>query len=363
MAELSVFGNHIEAMQTLIDKRLDKFNKPWYIDYFDWDTPQLNLTYTSVLGQAVVNHAASIVDRNAETPLRSREALAKIQGEIPAIKEMLQLNENQYRNYVALLNMDSVKDKQKRLQALKLIWDDVKKVTDAVHNRIDMIALQAVSTGKIEINIENNPDGIVLAEPIDLLMPTDNKQEAGTKWNEASATPLQDIMRVINQAQATGTTLGKILIDSQKFAQMLRNKEVKDTLGSFFGMTKATMDSATAPLTLERMNQYLKESGLPVFEIVNRRIAIEKNGKATVINPFESKNLAFIPDGKLGVIKNALAVEEMNPVENVTYATNGRILISKWKQNEPFREFTKSECNAFPVVEAINSIYLLKTEE
>ena len=68
MAELSIFGQNIEALQVLIDTRQEKFNKPWYVDYFDWDTPQIGLDYTSVLGSAVITAAASIVDRNAETP-------------------------------------------------------------------------------------------------------------------------------------------------------------------------------------------------------------------------------------------------------------------------------------------------------
>jgi len=121
MAELSIFGQNIEALQVLIDTRQEKFNKPWYVDYFDWDTPQIGLDYTSVLGSAVITATASIVDRNAETPLRSREALAKITGEIPAMKVMLPMNENQYRHYLALANMPNVKDGQKKMQALKLI--------------------------------------------------------------------------------------------------------------------------------------------------------------------------------------------------------------------------------------------------
>lgn len=361
MAELSVFGQQVNALQILIDTRLEKFNKPWYVDYFDWDTPQIGLDYSSVLGSAVITAAASVVDRNAETPLRSREALAKITGEIPAIKEILPMNENQYRHYIALANMPNVKDEQKKQQALKLIWDDVKKVTEAVHNRLDMLVLQAISTGTIDINIDNNPDGVVFPN-IDLLMPSNNKKQVGTQWSETNATPLQDIMKVVNEGQISGYGFAKILIDSQKFAQMMRNQEVKDTLGAFFGLTKTATNSQTAPLTLDRINQYMQESNLPIFEIVNKRIAVEKNGKAIAVNPFEAKTLSFIPDGKLGVIKNALAVEELNPVENITYANSGRILISKWKQNEPFREFTKSECNAFPVVDSINNIFLLKTE-
>lgn len=361
MKELSIFGVYAGSLQVLLDTRAEKFNKPWYVDYFEWDTPQISLDFTSVLGQAVIAAAASIVARDGETPLRSREALAKITGEIPAIKEMFPLNENQYRNYMALKNMPGVTDQQKKNQALKLIWDDAKKVVEAVHNRLDMVALQAVSTGTIDINVDNNPDGLVIPD-IDLLMPAGNKIDATTEWMDPASTPIQDIQNVINTAAGLGFSFEKILIDQTKWMQLSRNKEFKDTLGAFFGLTKTASGSETAPLTVNRFNQYMEESKLPQIEVVNRKIGVEKNGKVTLTNPFEAKNISFIPGGKLGTIKNALAVEEMEPVENVSYATQGRVLVSKWKQNEPWREWTKSECNAWPVLEAINNIFILKTE-
>lgn len=359
MAELSVFGGYAENMQILIDTRLEKFNQPWYTKYFEWDTPQISLDYTSVLGSAVINAVATVVARDSETPLATREALAKLTGEIPAIKRMIPLNENQYRHYMSLLNMPGVKDQQKKMQALKLIWDDVKKVVDSIHNRIDFLALQAISTGKIDINVDNNPDGIIVPD-IDLLMPNENKTTVSTSWSDASnATPIQDIQSVVNKANSD---FAKILISKNKMNEMMKSKEVKDTLAAFYGLTKAASSAETAPLTFNRLNKYMEESELPVFEIVDKKVSIEKNGAPTITSPFESKNLSFIPDGKLGVIKNALAVEEMNPVENIKYANAGRVLVSKWKQNEPFREFTKAECNAWPVIESINSIHLLTTE-
>ncbi|WP_018674846.1 major capsid protein [Riemerella columbina] len=360
MAELSVFGAYAENMQTLIDTRQDKFNQPWFTKYFDWDTPQISLDYTSVLGEAVINAMATVVARDSETPLATREALAKITGEIPAIKRMIPLNENQYRHYMSLLNMPGVKDQQKKMQALKLIWDDVKKVVDAVYNRIDYLALQAVSTGKIDINIDNNPDGIIVPD-IDLQMPSENKTTVSTSWSDANnATPIQDIQNIVN---ASNSDVAKVLITKTKMLEMMRTKEVRDTLGAFFGLTKASTSAETAPLTLSRLNKYMAESEMPVFEVVDKKVSVEKNGVPTITSPFEAKNIAFIPDGKLGVIKNALAVEEMNPVEHIKYANSGRVLVSKWKQNEPFREYTKAECNAWPVIEAINSIRILTTEK
>ncbi|SHJ05785.1 Phage major capsid protein E [Cruoricaptor ignavus] len=361
MAELSVFGNLAsgQSMKYLIDSRSEKFNQPWYINYFDWDIPQINLDFTTVLGESVISVAASIVARDAETPLRSRAALAKLTGEIPAIKQMLTLNENQYRNYRALQSMQGVSDTQRRDQALKLVWDDVKKSVDSIHNRLDLLCLQAVSTGMIDINIDNNPDGIVVPK-INLLMPDANKQDAKKAWTAADADPIADIQSLVNAAGDNGYTFGKILMDASKFASFVTNGNVLKTLNAFSGYDRT--NGANVPATLNRVNQFFTENQMPTIEIIQRRVAIEKDGIPTAVNPFEAKNIVFIPDGKLGTIKNALAVEEMNPVKNIEYATQGRILVSKWSQNEPWREYTKAECNAFPSLDAINNIFILKTE-
>ncbi len=361
--ETTVFGSVADAdtLQMMIDTRLEKFNTPWYTQYFDFALPQISLTYSSVLGNSVITPAASYVTRDGETPLRSRETLEAMSGKIPPIKVMRDLDEEQYRNYKVLQEMKGIKDQEKKNQALKLIWDDMKYVTEAVDKRIDLTVAQAISTGKITITEDNNPDGIVIGD-IDLKMPSENKVNASEDWSDAvNSKPLADIVNLVNEASDRGLTFSKTLIDGRTLLQFMKSKEVKETVGTFFGLSAAARNSQTAPLTIDRINEYMTAAKLPEFEVTDIRVPVEKDGTPTIIRPFEGSNLAFIPDGKLGEIKNALAMEEMEPVKNVIYAKKGRTLISKWNQNEPFKEWTKAELNAFPVVNTIKYIYLLST--
>jgi len=361
--ETTVFGSVVdqETLQLMIDTRLDKFNTPWYSKYFDFALPQVSLTYSSVLGNSVITPAASYVTRDGETPLRSRETLQSINGKIPPIKVMRDLDEEQYRNYKVLQEMKAITDQNKKNQALKLIWDDMKYVAEAVDKRLDFTVAEMVSTGKITITEDNNPDGIVVGE-VDLQMPDENKVNADVAWsNVATSKPITDIVNLVNEASARGISFAKMLIDKGTLLNFMQSKEVKDTVGTFFGLSAAARTSQTAPLTTDRINEYMTAAELPVFEIADIRIPIEKDGNSTIFKPFEAANVAFIPDGKLGEIKNALAMEEMEPVKNVIYTTKGRTLISKWNQNEPFKEWTKAELNAFPVVNTIKYIYLLST--
>lgn len=361
--EASVFGSVAdqETTQIMIDTRLEKFNQPWYSKYFSFALPQISLTYTTVLGNSVITPAASFVTRDGETPLRSRETLQSLTGKIPPIKVMRDLDEEKYRNYMVLQDMKAIKDNEKKNQALKLIWDDLKYVTEAVDKRLDYTVAEAISTGTITITADNNPDGIVVGT-IELEMPAENKINASTDWSDAAnSKPITDITNLVNGAYAKGKTFAKMLIDNTAFLQFMQSKEVKDTVGTFFGLSAAARNSQTAPLTSDRINEYMTAAKLPIFEIVDIRVPIEKDGEVSILQPFKAANIAFIPDGNLGEIKNALAMEEMKPVEHVTYNKKGRTLISKWSNNEPWGEWTKAELNAFPVVDTIKYIYLLST--
>lgn len=254
------------------------------------------------------------------------------------------------------LNTD---DAIKKGQLLDLLWGDVKKMGDSGHKRLDIMALEAVSTGQISLTVENNPDGIILTDPVDLLMPLGNKKTVDISWGTAAtATPIADIEGVLESARARGIRFAKMLMSYSLWLKFKRTKEVLDTLSAYYYGPKA-QGNPIAISTLDKVNEYLSANQLPIIEIVDEYIGIEKDGMVNTIQPFSQTNVSFVPAGQLGVIKNAVAIEQLQPVPNVTYGTYNRALISKWKENEPFTEYTKVELNAFPAVDAIDSMYLL----
>jgi hypothetical protein len=356
----SLFGAAADRMQVMIDNSKELYAPLWYPQYFDVAPPQQSLTYVSAIGRSRIEAAASVVDRDSATPLRSRQGLEKLSGEIPAIREMFALKESDYRDFLSLQNLPGIDDKTKLNQALDLIWGDVKRVGDAPHKRIDIMVLQALSTGKIQINVTNNPDGIV-TDDIDLLMNTANKKQGAVTWGTAAtATPITDIETVVVDAKARGISFVKILMSYNLWLKFKKTKEVLDTLQAYYyGPKPGAGFNPIAISTLDKVNEYMTANKMPVIEIVDESIGVEKDGVITATNYFNENNATFVPAGKLGSIKNALAMEKMKPVQHVTYADYKGVLVSKWSQNEPWGEFTKGEWNAFPALEAIDSIYIL----
>lgn len=350
----SVFGAYATQLQVVVDSSLSRFAPTWYQKYFGWAPTQNTLNFTSVVGASRIEAAASVVNRSSPSPLRSRPDLALYQGNIEAIKEKFVMREDDYRNYLAIQSMN-VDDAIKKNQTLELMFGDLLKAGNSAHKRLDIYALQAVSTGKISLNIDNNPDGIVLKNDLDLLMPSGNKKQAAVKWaTSATATPLTDITNVVLDAKSKGRGFAKILMSYTAFLAMAKAKEVIDSLVSFNQLQKGA-----AIATLDKVNEYLTANLLPVIEIVDEVIGVEKDGVISPIRPFSDANISFIPSGQLGMIKNALCIEQMMPVEKVNYATYNHALLSKYSENDPWAEFTSVELNAFPALEAIDNIFLL----
>lgn len=352
----SVFGVYSDKLQMIIDKRLDAFAPTFFQEYFDFGVPQNSLTYVDVIGRSRVEAAATVMARGSKTPLRARNILDKLSGEIPNIGVKLQMLENDYRNYLSLQSMP-VSDEVKRKAALDLIFDDVKKVGDAPLKRIDYMVLEGLSTGVITLTTTNNPDGIVMPTAVDLLLPVANKANAAVNWaTAATATPITDIQNRVEAAKAKGQAFAKILMDSSLWLKFIKTTEVKDLYGAFLGKA----NNKVIP-TIDTVNEFLNGLKLPIIEVVNVSIGIEKDGVITTYNPFSTTNAVFIPAGKLGKIHNAFSVEELNKVEAINYAKVNGVFISKWRENDPWAEYTKSELNAFPGFDQIDGIHLLST--
>jgi len=273
---------------------------------------------------------------------------------------MFEMTEDDYRDYLVMQQMP-VPDTTRRDQMLDLIFNDVLKVGNAAMKRLDYMVLEGISTGQITLTTLNNPDGLTLSQPLDLLMPDANKKQAAVTWaNATTATPITDFQTVVKAATDLGRSVVKAQMSNVLFLKFIKTKEVIDTMQAYFyGPKPGSGLNPVAITTLQRINEFLQATGLPVIEIVDEVIGIEKDGIITPTRPFNENNVVFVPNGQLGTIKNAIAIEQAKPVSGVSYATFQRALISKWSTNEPYAEWTKSELNAFPSFDTIDGIFLM----
>ena len=342
-------------LQTLIDTTQEMFRPILWPNFFDWrDTT--SITYETVIGESKSGAAASVVSYDVAAPLRTRRAVRKLSGTIPSMREKFRMSEKDLLEYISLSNNANVDQKA----ILDLIFDDVRNASEAPHKRLDMFALEAVSTGVITLDTVNNPDGTILVSAVDFGMPAANKKSATVKWSTGGATskPITDIMNIVKSAEANGIIIDRMLMRRSVFDNFRKADETKQYLATYFYSNK----DALVNTSLERVNEFLKAEGLPKIVIVNASIGVESDGVVSYSNPFADERVAFIPAGKLGVMYNAPIVEKYYKAKHVTYAEYNRVLIKKWAETDPYAEFTGCELNAFPSWQNVDKCFVLNTE-
>ena len=93
-------------------------------------------------------------------------------------------------------------------------------------------------------------------------------------------------------------------------------------------------DKSSKIVQLKDINEYMESNNYPTFEKVKRQCQIQNGSKLTPYTPWNAKNIVFVPEGKLGLIKNAYANNELKPESDVAY----------WKSHATLPPLAKQDC-------------------
>ena len=325
-----------------------------------WDTPTIGLNFEELIGQYGISIAAATLDSSGKEPVMGVEGLQTLQSKVLTHQMTAPMPIEQYRLVLQILDSRSIIDKEKMRQLVNLMWGNVEKVVKSVQSKLDIIFLGALSNkGVFTFDATNNPEGGVRGT-IDYKMPAENTASVTLDWtetNKANVDCFEDIQALIEKAQDK-VVFSKMLMSQNRLSYMLKNRKLKQVI---FGS-----DKQGTPLLMAGLNDFLRANGMPEVEVVRRTVRIQNNGKLTDYTPWNDKNIVFVPEGRLGVIKNAYADSELKPDPGVAYSNYGRIRVSQWavgeREGSNHVEYTKAQSLSLPVFTEINGIYSLQVE-
>lgn len=360
----SIFGELTRRVQIRFDK-ISEYNKKVfdniiYETYLDWDLPTVSLNFEEIIGQYNITIAAPTIGDDSKEPIMGTEGVEYLAERIVRHALTLPLTIQDYRKVLQILDSKSISDDVKKKQLTELMWGNVIKVVNAVHAKLDLIFLGALSNcGKITLDETNNPEGGVRGV-IDYKQPSENIGKAKTQWiadNADTVDCFEDIQAILDAA-ADKVEFEKILCAPSAISYMCRTKKIKQMIWG--------TDKSSKIVQLSDLNAYMSENNFPLFTPIRRQIRIQNGKSRTPITPWNANNMVFIPGGKLGIIKNAYANNELKQEPGVTYSNYGRIRVSQWgvgeTQGSNGVEFTKAEAFALPVITEMNGIFTLKTQ-
>ena len=296
--------------------------------------------------------AADIVALDSALPLKKRDSFGTASGDIPKLGMKLQLSEKQ------MSDIDVLKARNVETSILvDKIFQDQVKATMGIHEKLEFIFLQGLSSGIGLVEDENN---VGTGIRVDYGYLASNKFGTSLPWSDANAKPIDDIKRVIKEARAKGDNIKVLMMSDVTFDKLAENAQTRENFAfsqNFVGANIPTPD-------LEQVNGLMQRKFGLTIVVVDRTVTTERDGVRTVHTPWATDNVIFLTSPKVGKLAYGILAEETRKSPKVMYEKSGSfILLKKWSTEEPFAEFTSSQCLALPVINNVSSIYLLVCEE
>jgi hypothetical protein len=339
--------------------------KPYYYPTLFPLKEHYTLSWKALEAQTGLRIAGDIVARGASIGKKTREAIARIQGDIPKIAIKRTKDENELNEYDIMVAMTS---QNPNLRALVEAWaEDTKFCWDGVANRLEWVALQQISLGKFKVDNSNN-SSVVSEFDADYRM--DDRmlgwQTGSSNWSSAAtAKPIScDFRKVIKAAksnQSGAVSLRFAFMNLDTFSIFAETEEVIRLCASY--MSNA-LNIAQTP-SLEQVNTALRGlaylNGLQIV-VIDQDITVElPNGKRETGNPFTDSVVLFTESKVLGQtywkrpadinLKGTAAIKAMN----------GHTLVKKYSNDEPIEEVTIGLANAFPAWLTSTRSWLMST--
>jgi len=303
---------------------------------------------TSFEGSQVM---ADVVAMDSELPMKVWGAMATASGDIPKIGMHLQLNENQ------LTTIDTMVAVGQGDAAVEQFFNHTPYVIRGVYERLEKMYHEGLSTGYTVVEDDEN---VGTGVRLNFKYLDANKFGVDTLWSDVNSKPFDDIQRVLDKAEKDGKIITRVRLDRATFDNISRTTQAKELFAfqsNFVGSNIPTPDK-------DQMNGFVNRRYGFTFEIMNRTCTYQKNGNNTTVRPWAPGNVVFLTSAPVGLLVYArLAEQNRKPGNKATYTQpTPYILVSKYHKIEPsFSEHTKSQARVFPVINNVNSIYLLES--
>lgn len=307
------------------------------------------LDWKTLEAQAGLKIAADLVSRGATIPKKMRDAISRIQGDIPKISISREKNEDELTEYDVMVAMAG---NNPDLKALVEFWaEDTKFCWDGVAARAEWIALRQISLGKVKFTNSNNA-AIVTEYDVDYQIPAEMKIGVAASYaSGTSGKPLsKDIPAALKKGKSIGANYKFMFMNVDTFAKFASQEEVIKKCATLI----ESITGATDTPDLQTVNAYLAKKkeqykGLQIV-VIDQDITIElADGTRTTSNPFEDDVILFSESKVLGKTywKRPIDAKKM-PGSVAEKVMHGHTLIKKYSTESPVQEVTEGISNLFP---------------
>lgn len=298
--------------------------------------------------------AADVVSMDSSLPLKKRGTIRTASGEIAKIGIKKTLKEKDLSD-ISVMRAKG----QNEAQIAGKILNNVPVVIKGIKIRLDIMFQQALSTGMVLIDNENN-DGTGVRGNFGYKDEHTFHATVADWADTSNATPITDIQQMFDKANDDGDTIEDLYFSKKYFDYARKTEEVKQLVAQDLGQTIVSGTVLKVPTVQQAINAIESEFDVTVH-IVNNSYKVEfPDGSQKSIKPWEQGNVIGTPGTTVGRLVHGTLAEDQNRVAGVAYQKSGFILVSEYSVNEPsLAEFTAAQALAMPVIDNGGSMYML----
>lgn len=333
-------------MATIFDLVTPRYIKDYWInagydnvDYLGFalfpSMKQMGLTLSFLKGNSGLPVALKSSAFDSEVPLRERQGLTKIEGEMPFFREGLMIGEKDRQELLKVLDTGN----QVLIDAVvNRIYDDATSLLRSAYVTKERMIMQLLAYGTITMNFQGSPISydynFDADHKLDLTVATD-------KWSDyVNSNPLEDIRTMQDKIEEdTGERPTRAICTQKTFNDILQNEKIRTALSSM----------QLYPSTNNLSEFILNELGLSVA-IYNKRHA---GGKF-----YPDNRMTLIPEGDLGNFYYGTTPEEadlMGKVDSqVELVDEGIAISTQYKRESPINVKTIVSMIGLPSAETMD---------
>lgn len=332
--------------------------KPFYFPTLFPLKENMTLSWKALEATTGLKVAADVVARGASIPRKVREAIGKLQGEIPKIAVAREMDENTLTDYDIALALSS---NNPNVKAIVEFWaNDMEFCWTGVTAKLEWMALRQISTGKIIFQQDNNQS--VLSEfAVDYQIPTSQKTGVAEKWSVAGAKPLNDFRKAITDAKKKSISPRFAFMNLTTFAKFSENEDVIKQSASFANVALGISQSPDLVTINSMIAKKPWLNGLQIV-VIDQDITLEINGERKTENPFLDDVVMLSESKVLGNTYWKKPIDMNLQGSSAIKVMNGPVLIKKFSTEEPVTEVTQGIANAFPAWNGSGRSVLLDVE-
>lgn len=307
-----------------------------------WESTSVNTTYV----------AADMVSMDSPLPVKKRDSMSSANGKLPKIGMAKQLKES---DMTTIRIMEAQGGQATRISQ-KLAQDPI-ACANGIDERNELNFLKGFCEGVVGIKSEDAENALLRLNFGYL----PENQFGSTK---KGVIVLQDIFDIIDKADEDGNTILHIAISKKTFDELRKTQEAKELVAQWQGRTFDEDTVLPVPSAGNFKSAFEDETNGVDFNIINRTIIIEENGKRTPFKPWNNNRLVFYCADEVGTLVYGRLAEQDNHVEGVLYSEiDDYKLIARFRETNPLRETTTGQAFVAPIIEDVDQIYVLDISE